>query len=294
MYDGIHGFWVASATPLDATGQVDTTVLGDHARALFAQGCDGLVVFGTTGEGPSFSTAERVAVVRDLLDQGIAPERLAVGAGFPAIADAVRLCRDTLSFGLTQVLVLPPYFYRDVTEDGLVDAYARLVDQVNDDRLRLTLYNIPQVSGVRVPPDVAARLRARYGRVIAGVKDSSADFAQFRAFRAAAPELAVTVGNEADIGRALAEGGAGTICGMGNVAPHLVRAMFRPNPPIETMRAACGLISGPFIALLKSMLAAQSGQAGWLNVRPPLRPATLADGTQRLAQLDALPHQRAA
>ena len=294
MHDGIHGFWVASATPLDAAGQVDTPLLADHARSLFARGCDGLVLFGTTGEGTSFSAPERIAVVRALLNQGIESERLALGVGFPAIADTVRLCRDTLSLGLTQVLVLPPYFYRDVTEDGLVDAYASLLDQVNDDRLRLTFYNIPQVSGVRVPPDVVARMRARYGRVIAGVKDSSADFAQFQAYRAAAPELAVVVGSEPDIGRALAEGGTGTICGMGNVAPDLVRAMFRPNPPVEPMREACGLVKGPFIALLKSMLAAQSGQAGWLNVRPPLRTATLADGAQRLGQLDALTRPRAA
>ena len=294
MQDGIHGFWVAAATPLDATGQVDNALLGDHARALFAHGCDGLVLFGTTGEGPSFSAAERIAVVRALLDQGIAPERLALGVGFPAIQDAVGLCRAALALGLTQVLALPPYFFRDVTEDGLVDAYASLIDQVGNDRLRLTLYHIPQVSGVPVPPGVAAALRARYGRVVAGVKDSSGDFAQFRAFRAAAPELAVSVGNEPDIGRALAEGGAGTICGMGNVAPELVRAMFLPNPPVAPMQAACGLVSGPFIALLKAMLAAQSGNAGWLNVRPPLRPATLADGVGRLAQLAALSRQRAA
>ena len=130
--------------------------------------------------------------------------------------------------------------------------------------------------------------------MVAGVKDSSADFAQFRGFRAAAPELAVTVGAEPDIGRALAEGGTGTICGMGNVTPGLVRAMFHPNPPVAQMQAACELVSGPFIALLKAMLAAQSGEAGWLNVRPPLRPATLADGTQRFAQLDALTRQLAA
>ena len=130
--------------------------------------------------------------------------------------------------------------------------------------------------------------------MIAGVKDSSADFAQFRAYRAAAPELTILVGAEPDIGRALAEGGAGTICGMGNVALDLVQAMFHPNPPVEPMRAACGLVAGPFVALLKAMLAAQSGQAGWLNVRPPLRPATLADGTLRLARLDALMQQRAA
>jgi len=291
MQDGIHGFWVAAATPLVATGQIDAALLGDHANALFAQGCDGLVLFGTTGEGTSFSAAERIAAVRALLGQGIAPARLALGAGFPAIADAVGLCRDALALGLTQVLVLPPYFYRDVTQDGLVDAYASLLDQVNDDRLRLTLYNIPQVSGVAIPPGVAATLRTRYGQMVAGVKDSSADFAQFRAFRAAAPALAVTVGAEPDIGRALAEGGAGTICGMGNVAPGLVRAMAGPNPPVAAMQAACGLVRGPFVALLKAMLAAQSGRPGWLNVRPPLRPATLADGTRLLAQLDALTRQ---
>src|SRR5208283_5127880 len=119
MQDGIHGFWVAAATPLDATGQVDTALLGDHARSLFARGCDGLVLLGTTGEGTSFSAVERIAVARTLLDQGIAPGRLALGVGFPAIADAVGLCHGVLSLGLTQALALPPYFYRDVTEDGL-------------------------------------------------------------------------------------------------------------------------------------------------------------------------------
>ena len=96
-----------------------------------------------------------------------------------------------------------------------------------------------------------------------------------------------------DFYRALAEGGVGTICGMGNVAPELVQAMFRPNPPVEQMQAACGLVSGPFIALLKAMLAAQTDQPGWLNVRAPWRPATLTDGARRLAQLDGLTRQSA-
>ncbi len=189
MQDGIHGFWVAAATPLDATGAIDTALLGDHARSLFARGCDGVVLFGTTGEGPSFTAAERIVTVRALLHQGIAPERLALGVGFPAITDAAGLCRDALALGLTQVLALPPYFFRDATEDGLVDAFAGLLDRVDDDRLRLTLYNIPQVSGVAVPPGAAARLRGRYGRLVAGVKDSSADFAQFRAFRGLATQV---------------------------------------------------------------------------------------------------------
>jgi 4-hydroxy-tetrahydrodipicolinate synthase len=294
MWDGIHGFWVASATPLTPAGDVDAALLGEHARALFASGCDGLVLFGTTGEGTSFSVSERIAAVEALLAQGIAPERLALGAGFPALPDAVGLCRGALGLGLRHMLVLPPYYYRDVTEDGLVDAYDQLIDRINDDRLRLTLYHIPQVSGVAIPPGVVTRLCARHGKLIAGVKDSSADFAQFRAFRAAAPEIAVTVGNEPDIARALAEGGAGTICGMGNVAPHLVRAMFGPAPPVDAMRAACGLVSGPFIALLKAMLAARTDQAGWLRVRAPWRPASMADGQRLLAQLEALGARQAA
>jgi 4-hydroxy-tetrahydrodipicolinate synthase len=294
MQDSIHGFWVASATPLDSTGQVDTTLLGDHARSLFARGCDGVVLFGTTGEGPSFTAAERIATVRALLAHGIAPDRMALGVGFPAMLDAAILCRDALALGLTQVLALPPFFFRDATEDGLVDAFATLLDRVNDDRLRMTLYNIPQVSGIAVPPGAAARLRQSYGRMVAGVKDSSGDFASFRAFRAAAPDLAITTGTEPDIGRALAEGGAGTICDMGNVAPELVRAMFRPHPPVEPMQSACRLISGPFIALLKAMLAAQNNHPAWLRVCAPLRPSTLNDGKRLLAQLDALSRQSAA
>ena len=199
-------------------------------------------------------------------------------SAFPPSTTRFELCRDALALGLTQVLALPPYFYRDVTEDGLFDAYASLVDQVGNDRLRLTLYNIPQVSGVRVPPGVAARLRARYGQVIAGVKDSSADFAQFLAFRAAAPDLAVTVGAEPDIGRALAEGGAGTICGMGNVAPDLVRAMFRAEPAGRADAGRLWAGPRPVHCAAESHAGGAKRQAGWLNVRPPLRPATLADG----------------
>ena len=294
MHDGIHGFWIAAATPLDASGQVDTRLLGDHARTLFARGCDGFVLFGTTGEGTAFTVAERLRAVEALLAQGIPASRLALGVGFPAIPDAVALSKDALSLGLTHLLALPPFYYRDVTEDGLVDGFSELIDGVSDDRLRLTLYHIPQVSGVGIPPGAVARLRARYGRVLAGLKDSSADFPQFQAFRAAAPDITIVVGCEPDIGRALAEGGAGTICGMGNVAPELVQAMFKHDAPVAQMRTACGLVSGPFIALLKSVLAARSGDAGWLRVRAPLRPATMADGTRLLAQLDALSARRAA
>jgi len=289
MTDQISGFWVATATPLTAAGAVDHAKLAGHAKNLFKQGVDGVVLFGTTGEGTSFSIAERIETVAALLKAGIGAERIGLGGGFPAITDAVALARSALGLGLKHVLMLPPYFDRGVTAEGIEDAFAAVIDGVADARLRVTLYNIPQVSGVAVPASVAANLRRRYGVLVAGVKDSSADFKQFRAYRAAAPELAITVGNETDIARAIAEGGAGTICGMANVVPGLVKAMIDNAANAEgRMQAAIDVIAGTqsFTAALKAVLAAQTGDAGWLRVRPPLRP--LADGAALKARLDAL------
>lgn len=288
MADRIEGLWVALATPLQADGSVDCPALLRHSERLLREGCDGLVPFGTTGEGTSFSASERLRAVEALLGGGIAPERIALGVGYPSIPDTVALTRAALGVGLQHVLVLPPYFYRDAPAAGLEDAFAAVIEDVADPRLRVTLYHIPQVSGVAVPPAVVARLRARYGKVVAGVKDSSADFAQFQAFRAAAPDVAITTGSEADINRAVAAGGTGTICGMVNVAPALVKAMFRDAAAEGAMRRAVSLIPPDFVAALKSILAAQTGEAGWSRVRAPLRAADPALGQRIARELEAL------
>ena len=288
MTGAIRGFWAAVPTPLTVEGTVDHAKLAGHALNLFKQGLDGVVLFGTTGEGTSFNVAERIATVEALLKAGVPASRIGLGGGFPAITDSIALTRSVLSLGLNHVLYLPPYFDRAVTPDGIEDAFAAIFDTVADDRLRATLYHIPQVSGVAVPASVAANLRKRYGALVAGLKDSSADFRQFQAFRAAAPELAITVGNEADIARAIAAGGAGTICGMGNVAPGLVQAMIKGPGAEARMQAAIDVVaSGPsFPSTLKAIIAAQTGDAGWLRVRPPLRQC--ADGAAFKTKLEAL------
>ena len=288
MTDAIRGFWVATPTPLTADGAVDPARLADHAHRLFKRGVNGIVVFGTTGEGTSFNVVERIATVEALLKAGVAADRIGIGGGFPAISDSIALTRSVLGLGLRHVLVLPPYFDRSVTPAGIEDAFAAIFDSVADDRLRASLYHIPQVSGVAVPTQVAANLRKRYGKVIAGLKDSSGDFKQFLAFRAAAPELAITVGNEADITRAIAAGGAGTICGMANLVPELVKSMIDGNDVEARMQAAIDIVvkTPSLVATLKAILAAQTGDSGWLRVRPPLRP--LSDGTALKAKIDAL------
>lgn len=294
MTDTISGLWVALATPLDEEGAVDHAVLARHARWLLSEGCNGVVPFGTTGEGTSFSAAERLAAVEALLASDVAPAQIGLGAGCPAIPDSIALTKAALALGLRHVLLLPPYFYRDVTASGIGDAFAAILDGVADDRLRATLYHIPQVSGVPVPAEAVAGLRARYGRVVAGVKDSSGNFAHFEAFRAAAPDVAVTVGNEVDIFRAVSAGGAGTICGMANLVPGLVRAMFGGEAAAAPMREAVGLIDGPFVPTLKAGLAALTGEAGWARVRAPLRSADPSVGRRVASGLQALQERRAA
>jgi len=288
MTEAIRGFWVASATPLAADGSVDHARLAGHAKHLFSKGVEGVVLFGTTGEGTSFNAGERVATIEAMLKAGVAPERIGIGGGFPAITDSIALTRAVLGLGLRHVLLLPPYFDRNVTPEGIEDAFAAIIDGVADDRLRASLYHIPQVSGVAIPTTVAAGLRRRYGKIVAGLKDSSGDFKQFQAFRNAAPELAITVGNEADIARAIVAGGAGTICGMANVVPELVKGMLDGRDVEARMQAAIDVVvkTPSLVATLKAILAVQTGDRGWLRVRPPLR--ALSDGTAFKQKLDAL------
>jgi len=296
MSNVIKGLWVAMATPLDADGGVDHAALVRHGLWLMEQGCDGLMPFGTTGEGPSFSAAERLGATEALLKAGIPAANIGLGTGAPAIPDAVEVTRQAMALGLTHMLILPPYYFRSVTEQGLEDAFSAIVEGVGSNRLRATLYHIPSVSGVAIPPAVLGRLRKKFGVVIAGVKDSGGDFSVFEAFRKAAPDCGCVTGSEPLIARSLAIGGTGTICGMANLVPDLVRGMFAGPAGEPAMRAAVDAIvaSGDVLPNLKATLAALTGDAVWRAMRPPLRAADPANGVRIAATLRGLQGRRAA
>ena len=294
MSDMITGLWAAMATPLDAEGSVDHAALVKHGHFLMANGCDGLVPFGTTGEGSSFSAKEKLAATEALLNAGVPAARIALGTGCPAIPDTVALTRDAMGLGLVHAMILPPYYFRDVTEQGLEDAFAQIIEGVGSDRLRVCAYHIPQVSGVPVPAAALGRLRQRFGKIMAGVKDSTGDFESFRAFRREAPEVGTLVGAETLIARARDEGGVGTICGMVNLVPHLVQAMMQGHDGTADMTAAVGALEAPFIPTIKAVLAAQTGDAAWRNVRAPFRPADPARAARIAAALAAIGSRQAA
>jgi 4-hydroxy-tetrahydrodipicolinate synthase len=286
MTGAIKGLWAASATPVAPDGSVDHAALTDHAQGLIRRGCDGLVLFGTSGEGPSFSVAQRLTAAEAVLRSGVPAAQLALGTGCPAVVDTIAMTRSALGLGITRAMILPPFYFAGAPDEGIEDAFAEVIEGVADNRLSAWLYHIPQVSGAGVPAAVLGRLRNRFGSVVAGVKDSTGSFDSFLAFRRAAPDVAVLVGAEVLIAKALAQGGVGTICGMANLVPGLVRRMFDGSEAERDMQEACAQIDG--IPMMKAVLAALTDKPIWRRMRPPLRPADETTARRAAAVLSRL------
>ena len=279
----IRGLWCATLTPLSNDGGVDHARFAAHVRTLFAQGVDGVAPFGTTGEGQSFSLEERRAGVDALLAAGIPAARIIAATGCAALPETVALSRHAVATGCAICLVLPPFFWKDVSDDGLYAWYAKVIEGVADPRLRVFLYHVPQVSAVPLSVDLVARLAAAFPDIVVGVKDSEGNWAHTAALLERVPQLAIMVGHEAHVPRLLRAGGAGTICGVANIYPGLVRALLAPHvTPADEARIATFIeiaFRQPFLAGFKSMVADRTRDPGWLAVRPPLVP--LADSARR-------------
>lgn len=272
----VRGLWCALLTPLARDGGVDHARLVAHARTLLAQGVEGVAPFGTTGEGQSFAVAERHAGLDALLAAGIPAARIVAATGCAALPETVALTRHAVAAGCAAALVLPPFFWKDVSDDGLFAWYATLIEQVADPRFKLLLYHLPQVSAVPLSVDLVARLAAAFPGTVAGVKDSEGNWAHTSALLERLPRLAVLVGHEPHLPRLMRAGGAGTICGVANLFPGLVRALLAPDATAaDEARIAAFLdiaFRQPLMAGFKSMLADQRSDPGWLAVRPPLVP----------------------
>lgn len=289
---GVRGLWCATLTPLDRAGRLDTVRFIDHVRTLFVAGVDGVAPFGTTGEGPSFSVAERRAGLEALLTGGIDAARVIAGTGCAALTDTVELTRHAIASGVPHCLVVPPFYFKDVNDEAVYAFFARVIDDVADPRLRLYAYHIPQFSGVRVAPAVLARLAVAYPAIVAGVKDSAGDWTNTEQLLAHAPQLDILVGHEPHLPRLMRAGGAGTICGVANVFPGIVRALLAPDAaPSDEARIARFLdvlFRFPFLPAFKAIKAALSGDAGWRAVRTPW---TMLPDRARDELLAALDHE---
>ena len=287
----VRGLWCALLTPLDASGNVDYVRFARHARSLLAHGVDGVAPFGTTGEGQSFTVAERMAGVDALLAAGIPAKQMVAATGCAALPDTVALTRHGVKAGCAASLVLPPFFWKDASDDGLFRWYAELIEAVGDPRLSVILYHIPQVSAVPLSVDLVARLAAAFPGVIAGVKDSAGDWSNTAALLARVPQLAIMVGHEPHLPRLMKAGGAGTICGVANVYPGLVRALLSPTVTADDETRIATFLEiafrQPLLPGFKAIVAERTGDPGWLASRAPLLPLDEPARARLLAALSA-------
>jgi 4-hydroxy-tetrahydrodipicolinate synthase len=286
-----RGIYAAAVTPFDAQGRVNTAALIGYCQHLLGEGgCDGIAPTGTTGEGTSIAMADRLALPAAFAAAGIAPDRVIFGTGAPAAGDCLTLTKAACDAGFTNVLVLPPYYYKSPSDEGLYAYYTHLINGVGRDDLRVYLYHFPQMSAVPLSVDLVLRLKAEFGPIIAGLKDSSGDFAQSAAFMEATggvdADFDVFPSSEAMLWDGLAKGSAGVISGSTNAFGALAQAALQAPEGaardvamarVKAARAASGKY--PLMAAMKQAEAWRSGDNGWTRMAPPLVPLTDAQKT---------------
>lgn len=281
MTSKIHGLWPAMLTPLNKAGEIDAARAITQARRLLETGSQGVAVFGTTGEGPAFTVAERKALLQAMVDAGIKPAQLIVGTSATAMQDAVELSQQAANLGCAAVLFFPPFYFAQPSDEGVVAAVSELIDKVASKRLRVMLYHIPQLTRISYSTLAVAELARLHPKQMIGIKDSTGDRLHSLKLAQTFPKLSVHVGNELDVERTMQAGGTGTICGLANIAPRLLarvvaagasgKALARRDQ--EAMERMLGLIgSDHFLAVFKTVLAEQLGDPAWRRMRLPVLP----------------------
>lgn len=285
----IHGLWPALLLPVSSSGELDTARAMAHAHRMLNAGSDGVTLFGTTGEGPAFTVAERKALLEAMLDTGnnhgachpIRPDQIIVTITALALGDAIELGRHASRLGVHRQMLMPPFYFNQPQDAGLVEAVSQVVRGIGDDGLKLLLYHFPAMSTFGFSHAAIAELLRRHAGQVAGVKDSSGDLAHAIGLAQAFPALSILVGAEPHVAPVMVQGGSGSINGLANVAPGLMRRVI--NAPgavsaadVQLMASLLDLLGAmpgmPFVAVYKTMLAEQTGDDTWLNVRAPLNP----------------------
>ena len=295
----ITGVYCAAATPVTSDLLPDPPAFVAHCRRLLEQGCDGVALLGTTGEANSFSTAERKGLLEAAVAGGIAPELLLPGTGVTAMTETVELTKHALSLGVTRAVIMPPFFYKGISDDALFASYAEIVERIGDDRLRVVLYHIPQFSAVPITFPVIERLRSRYPQTFVAIKDSAGDFANMTALVERFPGLSVLAGADPLMLPLLQKGGAGCITATSNLVAKDLAFVYRnfadPAQQQAVEQAQQRVIAArqrvsrfAQIPSIKTLLAEQTGHPTWSLMRPPLLALTESEAAQ-LLQDDATP-----
>lgn len=289
----LTGAFAPVVTPFHADLTPDAPRFLAHCEWLLSHGV-GLAPFGTNSEANSLGTQERIALLDHLIDAGLDTRRMLPGTGCCSLPETVTLTRHAVERGCAGVLMLPPFFYKGITDDGLYSYYARVIDAVADARLRLYLYHIPALSGVPITLPVIERLIRDFPGIVVGIKDSSGDWQNLSAMLDAFPGFGIFPASESLVSRASAKGAKGCISATVNINPAVIGQLCRDwsgenGPALQAQADAVRSVvqSFPMIPALKAVLASQRDDAAWAQLRPPLSKLSDAQHAALHAQLAA-------
>jgi 4-hydroxy-tetrahydrodipicolinate synthase len=275
----IEGVLSPVVTPFKRDYAPDAERFVRHCRWLLKNGCAGLAVFGTNSEANSMSVAEKRALLEALVAGGVPASALMPGTGHSALSDSVELTRAAVKLGCAGVLMLPPFYYKGVSDEGLYRNFAEVIERVGDERLQLYLYHIPPVSQIPISLNLIEKLIAKYPGIVAGVKDSSGDWANTKAMldNFSKGGFDVFAGSEEFLLANMRGGGKGCITATGNVNPGAIDNVYRNwrSPEADKLQAAITATrrivqKQPMIPALKATIAHFGNDPQWKTCRPPL------------------------
>jgi 4-hydroxy-tetrahydrodipicolinate synthase len=290
----LSGVFAPVLTLLRADLSPDTSAYIRYCRWILSQGA-GLAVFGTNSEANSFSIDERLKLLEALLAAGLPASRMMPGTGACALTDAITLCSAAAKASAAAVLMLPPFYYKEISEDGLFAFYAETIERVGDNRLNICLYHIPQVSGVPIGLGLIGRLIDAYPRTVIGIKDSGGDMANTRAMLQSFPGFYVFCGSERFLVETMQHGGAGCISASANLNPAAIVETYKHWQSSDAKQHQARLngfrlaFDGcPMIPALKRSVAHYGNYETAKYVRPPLMPLSETNWAGLRPRLEAL------
>lgn len=292
---GLTGLICPNLTPFNDDLSVAMDLYIEHAKRMLDAGCSALAPFGTTGEALSVGIDERMAVLEAMIEAGIDPAKIVPGTGLTNLQDTAKLCRHAIEMKCVGVMVLPPFYYKGVSDDALFEYFSALIGTVNSPDLRIYLYHIPPVAQVPVSVELTKRLAEAFPGAIAGIKDSSGDWENTKRLLTEVKGIAVFPGSENPLVDALKLGAPGCISATANINAEAIIRCYKAagTPEGDRLQEQIRAYRLPFqemgaIPAQKWVLAHQTGEPRWKNVRPPLAALSDEKGRELLARLDAV------
>jgi 4-hydroxy-tetrahydrodipicolinate synthase len=292
----IEGVLAPVITPFRKDYAPDAERFVRHCRWLLKSGCAGLAVFGTNSEANSMSVPEKRRLLEALVAGGVPAASLMPGTGHCALSDSIEMTRAAVELGCAGVLMLPPFYYKGVSDEGLFRNFAEVIERVGDERLQLYLYHIPPVSQIPITLQLIDKLISKYAGIVAGVKDSSGDWSNTKAMldNFSRSGFDVFAGSEAFLLENMRHGGKGCITATGNVNPGPIANLYRNWRSVEadTLQAAISATrkivqKQPMIPALKATVAHFGNDPQWKTCRPPLVELTASQEETLIGELKA-------